>query len=604
MALLWDLLFLTSVGASCVFLYRRTRSLNMTLIMFVSSISFVGIFGQILEVVKISTDGDQIKVMICVLLLAAAIFTNNATCFRSKALGSPNASVFVFSVFVFIFGTAAITRVFAKDQMQDTLTQFSYLISEDNGAWLDISKKLVSGDSIPYEAIGGPLIALLVVCQSVASLLVYILTGKRNELAIVLNSVVIAYLILPLFAAIAFSQIAERLVGVKRLASLIITSCFWFPVYGSMLIAQYFGHLSFIYVTSVYTCCIWAIANKESNTFWEQKIAHLCLIATMPVWLPLNVLTVVLIVIFCTQVGKQIIAGSTLREKCNVVVFFGVPIIAVTYILKTSFSYSASSITQIKGLISASGGTGSASHVFLVILVIAMLYTSLSKTRENQFNPTSILKIGIGYVLIVIFVDYWLTNQMNYGSTKLLFAASIVATPIAAFNAFESILQRRDAVLMSSFASVLFVAVCLIGLIDSWSVAVLGSVSPLRWPPVDKSVETSWRNAILITRDSKNLEDLQIGCINRNDSGSLSVDLETYNCTRALLSIGGIWSSGNQLAEFQLWPDKERAVNLQSIDSSLLGKELLILDVVEHKVISSITLSEFIDYLKAHPPLE
>ena len=589
--------------ATCVFLYQKNKSINMTLIMFVLAISLAGIFGQIFEVLKISTNGDQIKFMICVSLLAAAIFTNNAACFRSRVAGNLNASVFVFIAFVFIFGTAALTRIFAKDQMHGTLTQFNYLGSEDNGAWLDVSTKLVSGGSIPYEAIGGPLIAFLTVCQSFAYLLVYILTGKKNELAIVLNSVVIAYLILPLFAAIGFSQISERLVKIKCIASVTITSCFWFPIYGSLLIAQYFGHLSFIYVTAVYTCCIWAIANKETNTFWEQKIAHLCLISTMPVWLPLNVLTVVLILIFGIQVGKHIISGSTRREKCFVAVFFGIPILAVTYILKLSFSYSASSIKQVKSLISAEGGTGLASHVFIAILVLSMLYTSLNRDRANYFNPINILKIGIGYVLTVIIVDYWITDQMNYGSTKLLFAVSIVATPIAAFNAFEIISQRRDAVLMNSFASVLFVAVCLMGLVDSWSVSVLNSVSPLRWPPIDTSVGTSWRNEILITRDPKKLEDLPIGCIYRDDTGILSADLETYRCTRSLLSIGGIWSKGNTLTEFQLWPDKIKALNLQSIDSSLLDKDLLILDVVKHEVVSSMSLSEFIGYLKVNPPL-
>ena len=323
----------------------------------------------------------------------------------------------------------------------------------------------------------------------------------------------------------------------------------------------------------------------------------------MPVWLPLNVLTVVLILIFGIQVGKHIISGSTRREKCFVAVFFGIPILAVTYILKLSFSYSASSIKQVKSLISAEGGTGLASHVFIAILVLSMLYTSLNRDRANYFNPINILKIGIGYVLTVIIVDYWITDQMNYGSTKLLFAVSIVATPIAAFNAFEIISQRRDAVLMNSFASVLFVAVCLMGLVDSWSVSVLNSVSPLRWPPIDTSVGTSWRNEILITRDPKKLEDLPIGCIYRDDTGILSADLETYRCTRSLLSIGGIWSKGNTLTEFQLWPDKIKALNLQSIDSSLLDKDLLILDVVKHEVVSSMSLSEFIGYLKVNPPL-
>jgi|LakMenE18May11ns_1017448.scaffolds.fasta_scaffold9630032_2 hypothetical protein len=80
--------------------------------------------------------------------------------------------------------------------------------------------------------------------------------------------------------------------------------------------------------------------------------------------------------------------------------------------------------------------------------------------------------------------------------------------------------------------------------------------------------------------------------------------MDTYSCTRTLLSISGIWSKGTQLVEFQLWPLKTKAVQLQSIDPDLLDKKLLILDVVEHKVVDTITLSEFIDYLTENPPIE
>ena len=45
-------------------------------------------------------------------------------------------------------------------------------------------------------------------------------------------------------------------------------------------------------------------------------------------------------------------------------------------------------------------------------------------------------------------------------------------------------------------------------------------------------------------------------------------------------------------------------MQLGSINSDLLGKKLLILDVVKHKVVGSVTLAEFIEYLKNNPPIE
>jgi hypothetical protein len=198
--------------------------------MFVLAISLAGIFGQILEALKISTNGDQMKAMICGSLLIAIIFTNKANCFKLRTAANLNALIFVFIATIFVIGTAAISRVFAKDQIQGALTQFNYLGAEDNGAWLDISKKLLSGDSIPYQSVGGPLVALLAICQSCATFLVYILTGKKNDLAIVLNSVVIAYMVLPANQNHSF--------GISDNHVLLLVSNLWFiaisPEFGSL----------------------------------------------------------------------------------------------------------------------------------------------------------------------------------------------------------------------------------------------------------------------------------------------------------------------------------------------------------------------------------
>ena len=596
-------MFIALVSGICISLYKRIQNSNMTLIMLILSLSFAGIFGQILEAFGFSMNGDELKSIICVTLMVATAFTYRVDFLRGKAAVNKNPLIFILFSFVFVVGTAVISRYFAKDQISGALTQFTYLISEDNGAWIDISTKLITGEPVPFQSIGGPLIALLVVCQSIAVLLIYILTGKTNDLATVLNGLVIAYMVLPLFVAIAFSQISERLTGITRNASLIIASCFWLPIYGALLMAQKFGHLSFIYITTVYTCCIWVIANREIFSFWQQKFAHLCLIATMPVWLPLNVFTVVLIFIFCFQVGRHLIYDSITSRKIVVSLSLGIPVITISYILVLSLKYSASSVNQMENLIGAAGGTGSASNVLLVIFVISMIYTSTNSNQENQFNPMIVLKIGICYVFAVIGADYWITGQMNYGSTKLLFAASIVATPIAAYSALETLLNRRSGNSVNRLGARLLLAVGILGVIDGSSAEVLNSISPLRWPNVDESVNTTWRSEILITKESKEISELPIGCLIKDGSGDIWVDIKSYNCTRTLLSVGGIWSNGWQLIEFQLYPSKKTALNLQKIDTDLINRKLLILDIGNQAVVGSMDLSEFLQYLMKHPIL-
>ena len=82
------------------------------------------------------------------------------------------------------------------------------------------------------------------------------------------------------------------------------------------------------------------------------------------------------------------------------------------------------------------------------------------------------------------------------------------------------------------------------------------------------------------------------------------MDIKSYSCTRTLLSVGGIWSKGWQLIEFQLFPSKKTALNLQKIDTDLIDRKLLILDIGNQAVVGSMELSEFLEYLMKHPILD
>jgi hypothetical protein len=145
----------------------------------------------------------------------------------------------------------------------------------------------------------------------------------------------------------------------------------------------------------------------------------------------------------------------------------------------------------------------------------------------------------------------------------------------------------------------LAVAVLITGFIDGSTPSFFGFFSPMKWPMVNETQKATWQNTVLINRAALKLESLPIGCVTRDTSGDLWVDGETYACSRQLSSISGQWGSNWMLIEFQLWPDSLRIKQLEQIPTSLLNRNLLVLDSVSHMIVDQINVEKFRTYIVA-----
>lgn len=593
-----DCLFLVFVTTATFVIHRQRKSFVYTFIFGILAMSSAGIAGQIMENQGVALNRFQFDALIASSFCLVAAITS--LCRNSDRINNSTGNVFLLLCGITVFLGNLLSRLFAVNQVPGVLTQFTVVSgAEDNGAWLDVTSHLISGKALAFEQAGGPLVAFLSICQSISRVIVYVFTGNVNDLSSVLNPLIIAYLFLIIFSAVAITPFVVRLGQKIGRSSIYVGISIWFLIVGAILMAQSSGHLSFIFVTVVYLNVISNLVGNTNIEIREKRFNVVCLMVVMPVWLPLNTATIGLGVWLIFSFAREF-RTDTQKKITDAAI---VPVaIGVLYLSVLSFNYSVSSSNQLKNLFSAQGGVGVISPVLMVVICTALIGLSFISTA-NGFRQLMPIFVVFGYAFLVIAVDFWFTGQMNYGSTKLLIGALIVTTPVTFLYMIENLILRLDGSVGKSFARVLMVVIFIFGLFDSSTQSVLKSFSPSKWPQNVKTIKSSWRDAVLINSENIDLEALPIGCVTRDDSGDIWFDMETYGCSRQLSSISGVWGISNLLNEMQLWPDKVRVGQLKDLPVALLDRKLLVLDVNTHEVVDQITVGAMRDYFQNHQPL-
>jgi len=599
-ALISDFAFLAVLITSSLIAYKYTASIALTFLYVFLSIAIAGVIGQIAEEFGLGIDTNKLNLLIGIVSLIMVLFVfQRYKLTRSNKRRDKSLPLLCLSGVV-VLGGAVVSRIFANGQESGVLTQFAYLNAEDNGAWLNVSTNLVGGKNISFGHVGGPLIVFLSICQSISKIIVFAMTGNLNDLAIVLNTVVVAYLILMILVSIAISPLVNKISDLHSKSAIAIGFCFWFLIYGALLIPQSSGHLSFILVIVVYLISSWQLTSNSYLANDERRYFVAGLIVVMPVWLPLNLLTVFLISWTIINLIRTRHESKIIGAWKSSLVVLGLILVGTGYLLRSSLDYSTSSLQQAKNLIGAGGGTAAASTVLLVLFTISILFLSIF--QEEGFAVRLIpIYLGFGYTVFVVFADFWLTGQMNYGSTKLLLGATIIMAPISMSLMLETYIQGKSTFQLRNLVGPALVFVIVIGMLDGATPTIFRTLSPVHWPSSLSNELGTWRESIKITKSPVDIIDLPVGCVTRDGSGDIWVDMESYACSRSLVSIAGIWNQSTPLIEFQLFPDKPRVSQLDIISGDLLERTLLILDSSSHEVVGKMSVREFRDYFKKHP---
>ncbi len=502
-------------------------------------------------------------------------------------------------LFISISTTVAIvsSRVFAVNQTGRNFAQLSYLLrAEDNAAWLVPSSQMAVKSTLSVASVSGPLALLLSVSQSVVRVAFEITGIRSTEIGTTINIVVVAYFLAIISGAFALVPLTRMFSTKKFAPSILVNVLIWALFAGGLAQAASSGHLSLVLVCVFYVFGIGTSFFSEKTDYYNSVIGGLVLLVASIIWLPLAftiVLTapysaVIVLRAMKTNPSKFLVSGYFL--------YFIVSLLSVIVINVKAMRYSTESSYRIKSLITADGGTGAANSFILLFIGLVFIGVVLGRNIvEEKFSRTRIVLFTIViymYVSGIYILNIVIGGTINYGATKLLFGVSIVLLPVFMSICLQYVFLKTSFDSRTIFA--LVASVLLFGLTQGPISSLFVYASPTQWRT--SSNLGTWIDEVQRLETNTKLEELPIGCVSVDDSGDISVNFGTYECTRFMLSLTGNWDSGNYLNEFQLYFGKDSVNKLKLLDKATKAKYLWTLDSADGKVLGKQTVNEIIEY--------
>ena len=594
MNLFWDFCFLSVTAILSILAYLRTRQAITTVGVFFLAFLVAGSVMQSAEYFFGEFEIVWLNVAFTLCLLFFLFLAPKG----SRQLDAKSYTWFP-TLLITLSTTVAIvsSRFFAFNQTGRNFAQLSYLLrAEDNAAWLVPSSKMAANSTLSISSVSGPLALLLSLSQSVVRVTFEIIGIKSTEIGTTINTVVVAYFLAIISGAFALVPIS-RIFSTKKFApSISVVVLIWALFAGGLAQAASSGHLSLVLVCVFYVFGIGASFFSEKTDYHNSIIGGLVLLVASIIWLPLAftiVLTapysaVIVLRVIKTNPSKFLVSGSFL--------YFIVSLLSVIIVNVKTMRYSTESSYRIKSLITADGGTGAANSFILLFIGLAFIGIVLGRNiGEENFSRTRIVRFTIiifMYVNGIYIFNIVIGGAINYGATKLLFGVSIVLLPIFMSICLHYVFINTNFDSRTIFA--LLASVLLFGITQGPISSLVVYASPTQWRTSNNL--GGWIDEVQRLETSTKLEELPIGCVSVDDTGDLSVNSGTYECTRFMLSLTGNWDSGNYLNEYQLFFGKDSVKNLKLMDKATKAKYLWTLDSVDGKIVGKQTVNEIIDY--------
>ena len=596
MGIYQDCLFISIILISIILIGNTTKSISETFVWTSVPLLGIGVMCQLLEQHGLEATAAQLSFCITISLLLTVV-ASRLRKIDSGKMQSHSAAKHIFLIAsAIVFVSLIVSRMLSQHGEAGVLVQFAHFTgAEDNGGWLDVAARMASGQSINFGQVGGPLVVFLAICQSIGRIISKIMSSNSNELAATANTLLVAYSMIFVMVSVPLTISVSKLrANGKNPKLILINIAIWFLACGGFALAQSSGHLSFEFAMVYYLLGITWFYHRPDGSNFENLLVITCLILVSPVWLPLN-LVGLLLVVPAFFLSKESVKDSKLNLFLTGIVC-AINAIGVL-ILCQSIKYATSTITQTKNLFSADGGTAAVSSGATLALVTGLIVLVVieQKFKRKHDSNLKVILAAVAYVLIITFANYWLTGSSGYGSTKLYFGLSLILFPIMIQKIVSHYVLGEGMDNSWRIISAVIVLVTLFCLVDGRGSAITWYLSPNQFTEVETSQMSGWQKVVHITSEPKALNSLPIGCVTVDDSGDISADMDTYTCTRLLVSLAGRWSDSLPLIEFQLMPDEKRISQLINLDINLYDSNLLKLYVVDHEVLGTIKVSEFIE---------
>ena len=487
--------------------------------------------------------------------------------------------------------------------------------AEDNAKWLDFAAQFASGSAIEQGVpVGGPLQLVMTFWGTAMSAVSAMALGGLNQVAVAANAVVFAQLSFAALAPLALAPLVRMRVkntgGQRRripIAGLWVGAL---VLAAATLVVTGYGHLTFQY--SMFAAGLWSAVFLATREHRPRLLASLVVAATMTVWLPLNVLAVLVLVGVAWVVvrdarrhGRGAFDPVVAAAWVMVAVGTWEPIrSSVSFVLSSGGAVAsgdaggavrgiAAAVTSSGpvralldgvGLFSSPGGTEPIGAVLATVTAAAALACAWSVARSpgdrRHGGPSALLPVATlaGYAAAITALDAWVTGSApNYGSLKFGFLAVIVtlstAVPVAIATLGPDEPRMRDGMTALRWGAAL--AVVLLLMIDTLLPRSIAAARPEQWSPglPYANPRSWWWPAEVNGTGSQPLASNPIGCVYLpNGAKAPSAILESqlsggdrvYACTRILSGLGGVDGPAQPLVD---WLRREWLTNTPAWDN-------------------------------------
>lgn len=629
--------FLVAYIAVLAAAYWRVRSLAWLVLTTAGSIAVFGAGLNFLHDRAIRLTGLQLQWILLgalVVVLVAAFLQSyrGSISIRRQLLAVVVPAVVLIAFFVLV--TTSWTEELAF------LRPVSFLMgngfAEDNSRWLDFASQWSSGSGI-YQPVplGGPLQLFLTFVGTVMGLVSEVVLGGVNQVAVAANSVIYGEYLLALMAPVSLAALAEAkfrsplTVGVVRRGAVLPIPALWLGM--GVLVVFSLASIRYGHLTLQFT---FLIAGLWSATFLAQSkvprarlISSLAAAASMTVWLPLNVIAVMVIVAWAVLYASRLVrfgprsvdwVGVGLLAVVSVGVFQ--PVYSSLYYLligSQAFAVPGAVLNAAAGsvvasgsvpgladsiLFAATGGTEQVGPILAVLtaasVVAAAVVVSWQPSGNRFAGYRRFAPLG-AFTFIAIFIyilDLWSTGSgPHYGSMKFSYLVAGIALATTLPLALMALTPDRIRV-MTMPRWVALAAVVMIMAIDTLLPRAGAMLRPDQWsPPIPfNNPKSYWWPADVNGTAMQPISVNPVACLYLPEGSAvptaivpsgLSDPQRVYACTRQLAGLAGLDAEAQPIVD---WLRREWFTNqpawsavydtLAGLPDTVLDRPVILLD--------------------------
>lgn len=507
--------------------------------------------------------------------------------------------------------------------------------AEDNAKWLDFAAQWAAGGGIDQPVpLGGPLQLYLTFIGTILAVVSSVVLGGFNEVAVAGNTVVFGEFMLVFLMPFAFAPMVESKFTLRNAQGRSVRGFLPIPAVWTgilvlstaSLVVVAFGHLTlqFTFLVAGLWVATFLCASRVPRA---RLITSLAAAASMTVWLPLNVIAIIIVLSWSALYVSRLI-----RFGVKAVDWWGLGLLLIVavgvfqpvwssmvYLLFDSKAFAAPSLLLASPgasaglhvnpnladsiLFAATGGTEATGPLLLVAALASVLAAGVvisrqpSKSRLSTYRRFAPLGVFTFIALCIYVLDAWATGDApHYGSLKFTFMLVVITLATTVPIALVA-LDSSTGFSMTALRWIGIAGVIVILTVDSILPRAVAQVRPDRWSPPIPFNNTSgsyWWPAEVNGTSHQPVTSNPIACLYLPQGypaptaivpSGLSDAQRVYACTRQLAGLGGLDAPAQPIVD---WLRREWLTNtpawspvydsLASLPDDVLDRQIILLD--------------------------